>query len=82
MEALDAPDPATFDPGRRRHMWICCHPRTGEPETDQAYSSHATGTDGVDWARHGAALAGRSGEWDQRMARITAVLLDGDRTLA
>lgn len=105
VDALDARDPADFDPERRRtllpgadatsvkdpvilrdngswHMWICCHPRTGEPVTDTAYTAYATSRDGLDWSWQGAALAGRVGCWDERMARISSVLLDGGAPIA
>lgn len=105
VEVLDAPDPAAFDPRRRRrllpgdgassvkdpvvawsggcwHMWICCHPGTGKPGTDAAYTAYATSRDGLQWAWHGVALAGRPGSWDARMTRITSVLLSNGRPVA
>lgn len=81
-DATSVKDPVVVRAGDQWHMWICCHPRTGEPETDQAYSAYATSEDGLDWAWHGAALVGRTGDWDARMARITAVRLQEGNTFA
>lgn len=104
VEAMDAADPAGFDPSERHlllpgsearsvkdpvvawsagrwHMWICCHP-TGEPETDQAYTAYATSDNGLEWSWHGLALTGRPGSWDERLARITSVLLRDGTPLA
>ena len=40
-------------------------------------TAHATSADGLAWLWHGTVLQGRSGEWDGRGARVTAVLADG-----
>ena len=40
-------------------------------------TAYATSRDGLAWSWHGTALAGRSGTWDARGARVTAVLPDG-----
>lgn len=75
-DAASVKDPVILRDGDTWHMWICCHPRTGEPVTDTAYTAYATSRDGLDWSWQGAALSGRTGCWDERMARITAVFLD------
>ena len=40
-------------------------------------TAYATSRDGVTWDWHGTVLAPRPGTWDQRGARLTAVLPDG-----
>ena len=40
-------------------------------------SAFATSADGVEWDWRGTVLAARSGHWDARGARLTAVLRDG-----
>ena len=40
-------------------------------------TGYATGADGLEWNSHGTVLAGRSGMWDARGARLTSVLPDG-----
>ena len=98
VEAIDATDPASFDPARRRptlpgdattavkdpvvlwsgglwHLWGCCHPLSEPSEADRMVSRYATSTDGLAWTWRRVALSGRPGEWDERGARITSVLL-------
>jgi hypothetical protein len=57
--------------------WICCHPLDQPDEEDRMTTAYATSTDGVAWEWHGTVLAPRPGTWDQRGARLTAVLPDG-----
>jgi len=57
--------------------WICCHPLDEPDEEDRMTTAYATSRDGVAWDWHGTALAPRPGTWDQRGARLTAVLPDG-----
>jgi len=57
--------------------WICCHPLDEPDEEDRMTTAYATSADGVAWQWHGTALAPRPGTWDQRGARLTAVLPDG-----
>jgi len=57
--------------------WVCCHPLDEPGEEDRMTTAYATSDDGVVWTWHGTVLAGRSGEWDARGARVTAVLADG-----
>ncbi len=40
-------------------------------------TAYATSADGIEWEWHGTVLAPRPGTWDQRGARLTAVLADG-----
>ena len=44
-------------------------------------SRYATSTDGVGWTDHGEVLRGTPGSWDQRGARITAVLDENPLTV-
>jgi len=57
--------------------WICCHPLDEPDEEDRMTTAYATSADGVDWTWHGTVLRPRPGTWDQRGARLTAVLPDG-----
>ncbi len=57
--------------------WICCHPLDVPDEEDRMTTAYATSADGVRWDWHGTVLAPRDGSWDQRGARLTAVLPDG-----
>jgi hypothetical protein len=63
-------------------MWACCHPLADPHEADQMVTEYATSPDGLDWAWHGTALAGRPGYWDARGTRISAVWQDGDAVFA
>jgi hypothetical protein len=75
------PDLAVKDPvvrlvQGRWHAWASRHP-LGDPDaTDRMTTDHATSDDGVGWAWHGTALAGRPGAWDARGVRVADVLLD------
>ncbi|TMM15603.1 MAG: hypothetical protein E6G01_09830 [Actinobacteria bacterium] len=59
-------------------MWVCRH-RTDVPaDGDRMDTWYATSSDGVAWTLEGLALHGRAGRWDERGARITAVVpVDG-----
>src|SRR2546430_974416 len=48
----------------------------GEP--DQRTTEYATSADGLDWIWHGTALSGRSGRWDARGTRVSAVCYADD----
>jgi hypothetical protein len=105
VDAVDAEEPARFDPSRRTtvlpgdpataykdpvvrwdgtrwQIWVCRHDVTVPEESDRMYSEYGTSADGLAWRLHGVALAGRPGQWDQRGARITSVLLDGPSPVA
>ena len=92
LERLADAAPRTVFPGdgatgvkdpviRRRddgwHAWLCCHPLDVPGEEDRMATAHATSADGLRWEWHGTVLCGRSGTWDARGARVTAVLPDG-----
>jgi hypothetical protein len=57
--------------------WICCHPLDEPDEEDRMTTAYATSRDGLEWEWHGTVLTPRPGTWDQRGARVTAVLPDG-----
>ncbi len=57
--------------------WICCHPLDEPDEEDRMTTAYATSADGLDWTWHGTVMTPRPGTWDQRGARVTAVLADG-----
>jgi hypothetical protein len=57
--------------------WICCHPLDEPDEEDRMTTAYATSRDGITWDWQGTVLAPRPGTWDQRGARLTAVLPDG-----
>jgi hypothetical protein len=56
------------------HMWVCCHPLNVSGHEDRMTTAYATSTDGLHWDWHGDALRPTPGTWDQRGARVTAVL--------
>jgi hypothetical protein len=56
------------------HMWPCRHDIVPAEDADRMESWYATSPDGRDWTLEGVALAPTAGTWDQRGARITAVL--------
>jgi len=57
--------------------WICCHPLDELDEEDRMTTAYATSADGLDWEWQGTVMTPRPGTWDQRGARVTAVLADG-----
>ena len=57
--------------------WICCHPLDVPDEEDRMTTAYATSPDGVAWTWHGTVLRPRPATWDQRGARLTAILPDG-----
>src|SRR6266576_2241879 len=60
------------------HLWTSCHPLADPGETDQMTTEYATSADGLDWIWHGTALSGRSGRWDARGTRVSAVCYADD----
>lgn len=62
-------------------MWLCCHPLDRVGHEDRMTTRYLTSHDGLAWTDRGEVLAGRPGEWDQRGARVTAVLTDSPLTL-
>ena len=66
-------DPVVLRDAGGWQMWVCCHPLDDPEATDRMTSRYATAPDGLSWTVGPVALAGRSGRWDSRGARITAV---------
>jgi hypothetical protein len=60
------------------HLWTSCHPLADPGEADQMTTEYATSADGLDWIWHGTALSGRSGRWDARGTRVSAVCYADD----
>ena len=56
------------------HLWVCCHPLTEPGHEDRMTTRYATSHDGLSWTDRGEVLAGTPGSWDQRGARVVAVL--------
>jgi len=54
-------------------LWASCHPLADPDDADQMVTEYATSADGLEWIWHGTALAGRSGQWDARGTRVSAV---------
>jgi hypothetical protein len=83
-------DPVITHDGAGWHLWVCCHPLTEAGHEDRMVTRYATSTDGLVWSDRGPVLAGTPGAWDERGARVTAVLgqqpltvlYDGRRTAA
>jgi len=67
-------DPVITHDERGWHLWLCCHPLTEPGEEDRMSTRYLTSADGLQWQDRGEVLAGREGQWDQRGARVTAVL--------
>jgi len=55
-------------------MWLCCHPLDEPGHEDRMTTRRLTSRDGLEWTDRGEVLAGRPGEWDERGARVAAVL--------
>jgi hypothetical protein len=70
-------DPVIRHRGGSWHLWASCHPLADPAEADQMVTEYATSDDGLDWIWHGTALSGRSGLWDARGTRVSAVCYEG-----
>jgi len=55
-------------------MWLCCHPLDRAGHEDRMTTRLLTSGDGLAWVDRGEVLAGRPGAWDERGARVTAVV--------
>ena len=55
-------------------MWVCCHPLDVPGHEDRMSTCVAHSRDGLTWSMGPEVLTPRSGTWDARGARVTAVL--------
>ena len=68
-------DPVIVHDGNLWHLWASAHPLADPAETDRMATDYAMSADGLDWAWQGTALSPRTGQWDSRGVRISAVRL-------
>jgi hypothetical protein len=73
-DTLAVKDPVVAVDGSGWRMWVCCHPLTESGHEDRMTTAYATSADGLVWDWHGEVLAPTPDTWDQRGARVTAVL--------
>ena len=64
------------------HLWVCRHDVATAADGDRMCTEYATSPDGLTWTIQGSALDPRPGCWDERGARVTAVLIDRERPVA
>lgn len=64
------------------HLWASVHPLDDPGSTDRMTTHYATSPDGINWSWHGVALAPRSGAWDARGVRVSAVRLGPEQVVA
>jgi len=67
-------DPVILERPDGWHMWVCRHPLTEPGHEDRMSTWYATSRDGLTWTDHGEVLRGTPGSWDERGARVVAVL--------
>jgi hypothetical protein len=67
--------------GQGWRMWLCCHPLTETGQEDRMTTRLLTSADGLEWEDRGEVLAGRSGRWDARGARVTTVVVESPLTV-
>jgi hypothetical protein len=79
-EALKDPVVLHHDDGW--HMWVCSHPLDQAGSEDRMATLHAISDDGLDWEMQGVAIAPTPGSWDERGARVAAVIMNGEGVLA
>jgi len=80
-ERVGVKDPVVRRVGEGWEMWLCCHPLTEPGHEDRMTTRRLTSADGLEWTDRGEVLAGRPGAWDERGARVTAVLGDDPLTV-
>jgi hypothetical protein len=78
QQRLAVKDPVVARTGGRWRMWVCGHPLVDVGHEDRMFTHVAHSDDGLDWSLDWSldetVLVARSGEWDARGARVTAVL--------
>jgi hypothetical protein len=67
-------DPVILREGPLWHLWVCCHPLDPPGAEDRMVTRRAVSRDGLNWTDRGEVLRGTPGSWDERGARVTAVL--------
>jgi hypothetical protein len=60
-------------------MWLCCHPLDESDHTDRMWTRYGTSVDGIDWELHDTALGPTPGQWDERGARVSHVVVGDGR---
>ncbi|WP_101524401.1 hypothetical protein [Nocardioides houyundeii] len=73
-DSVAVKDPVITERDGRWEMWACEHPLTEAGEEDRMTTSYLTSDDGLRWVRQGTVLLPTPGSWDERGARVTAVL--------
>ena len=73
-------DPVVRHDGTRWHAWLCHHLLDIPGAEDRMETAWATSDDGLTWTPPITVLRGRPGAWDQRGARLTAILPNGGAT--
>jgi hypothetical protein len=81
-DTLAVKDPVITVQDGRWQLWVCCHPLTEPGHEDRMSTAYCTSTDGLQWDWHGDVLTPTEGGWDQRGARVTAVLRSEPLTVA
>ena len=81
-DTLAVKDPVITVENGRWQLWVCCHPLTEPGHEDRMSTAYCTSTDGLQWDWHGDVLTPTDGDWDQRGARVTAVLRAEPLTVA
>ena len=76
VDEVAVKDPVVLVDETGWQMWVCVHPLTEPGHEDRMTTAYATSADGLAWDWHGTVLAPTAGSWDQRGARVTAVLCE------
>jgi hypothetical protein len=63
-------------------VWLCCHPIDVPEEADRMETRYGVSDDGISWRLGNVALAPTPATWDQRGARVAAVVVDRGSWLA
>lgn len=78
--ATGVKDPVVRYDGSRWNAWLCHHLLDIPGEEDRMETAWSTSDDGLTWSDPVTVLRGRSGEWDGRGTRLTAILPGGKAT--
>lgn len=73
-EEVAVKDPVVLVDETGWRMWVCVHPLAQPGHEDRMTTAYATSTDGLVWDWHGTVLSPTHGTWDQRGARVTAII--------